>query len=169
MPKSPPRGQYNNKRLSARHFKVIAALARGLTSAEAAQETGVDVNVLRKWAAQPLFSAALNEALDEVRRGAVTQLKAHTSAAVDYLGRCVAQVALTPVGVKAAEAILDRVGLSPERTAGEAPNDVIPGDRDAILRLLRTLPTKLLREALTPLPEDDVHLLPEFVTGIDET
>lgn len=144
------------QRLTVRHHAVIAALARGEMVADVSTSLNVPVGTITRWRTQPLFSLALNAALDEARQVAVQNLKSHVLSASDYLGRaCKKDAPITPSGIRAAEAILDRVGLTPEMSSGQAPLVSTPGDRGAVIKLLRSLPPSLLREALQALPDDD--------------
>lgn len=143
------------QRLTAKHHAVIAALAAGEFVEDAAKRLNVPVGTITRWRSQPLFSLALNQALDEVRRHGLENLKAHVSAATDYLGKAVRQREINNVGVRSAEAILDRVGLTPELASGNAPTVSTPGDRGAVIKLLRTLPKSILREALQVEDEEE--------------
>ena len=143
-------------RLTGKHHAVIAAIARGEFVEDVSKAHNVPKSTIQRWRTQPLFSLALNEALDAARKAAVEDLKAHVTAATGYLGRAVAHgQPISPSGIRAAEAILDRVGLTPELTSGQAPSAATPGDRGAVIKLLRSLPPSLLREALQALPDDD--------------
>lgn len=138
-----------NKRLTARHHAVIVELVKGHQLAEISAATGVGIPTIMTWKNQPLFSTALNEALDQARRHGTESLKSHVQSAADYLGKAVRQSEINNVGVRAAESILDRVGLSPVLTSGGAPGEgQAPMDRAQILKLLKTLPPGLLKEAL---------------------
>lgn len=135
------------KRLNVRHYKAIKVMAEGGTTAEAARQTGIPLDTMYHYRADPLFRAALDSTIEKVRVEGLDALKASTRSAVSYLLRAVApDRPIDSPGVKAAAELLDRAGLVNQ--VESAVPTMNTDDGGQVLALLRSLPPALLLEAL---------------------
>lgn len=71
--------------LNGRQQQAIEALVFGASYGEAAEAAGVDRKTLWAWRQQPVFAAALRDALDDVHGTILRKLGSHSSDAVQTL------------------------------------------------------------------------------------
>lgn len=97
-------------RVSERHLEAVEALARGLTTDEAAALVGVNGRTIRKWRQEAAFIALLDRAQGELVAGMARRLRGLGAKAADTLGDVMADATAAPSArVSAAGRVLDAV------------------------------------------------------------
>jgi transposase-like protein len=120
------------ERLTAAQGQAILLLVEGYGISTIAERVGVDRTTLLRWRRAPTFAAEYERAREETHDRGIRVLQAAIGQAVGAIVEIVRDPEVDPgVRLRAAEAILDRVGLAPT-----ARVEVVDGDPEARLREL---------------------------------
>jgi hypothetical protein len=100
--------------LTPKQEHALSLILARKTGREAAEACGVDERTVSRWRRLPAFQEAMEERLREITAAGVGRLRAGVDDAIQVYLDCVADKSADwKDRLKAADAILDRVGISP--------------------------------------------------------
>ena len=133
--------------LSQIQQQAVLLMASGKTNVQVARTVGVTKVTVSRWLARPDFRRAREEALQDVRSAAMQKLQAQALQAVTVIARALRKEVggekgainnVSPVALKAAEGVLDRLGMVAPKL--ETPKDLEGlSEGEVVDRLLATL------------------------------
>jgi hypothetical protein len=129
--------------LSAAQATALDCLMLGATVTDAAQAAGVDRTTVHRWRSEPVFAAAFNSRLEELRAAAHARL--------ERIAECAARTveeAVASGDVKAALAVLRGVGLLRGAATALGPTDPERLRAEAELAEARQVEADLLNRTL---------------------
>jgi hypothetical protein len=113
-PRSKAAKRPKGKAYAAKRELIAIAVASGTPVARAARMVGVDIRTAQRWVHEPEMAARIDEARRSTVDRARQRLQCLADASVVALERELGGSGLT--AIKAAVAVLDRVGLHPRQT-----------------------------------------------------
>lgn len=120
----------------ARRQHAVSLLAAGVSQVDVAEELGVNQRTVRRWVAEPEFSAAVDAMSEAISSAALARIKALTGSAIEALGDIVHHAGDPKDRIAAAKAILDRVVPATQKHEVKAAAEMSTEQIEAELRKL---------------------------------